>query len=104
MAQLSFWYEFASPYAYLSAHRIADVAEAHGVTLRWRPFLLGPIFQAQGWPDSPFNIYPAKGRYMWRDMERLSERRGLRFKRPDPFPQNGLKAAFYNINANIVKK
>ena len=30
---------------------------------------------------------------MWRDMERLSAQRGLRFTRPDPFPQNGLKAA-----------
>ena len=30
-----------------------------------------PIFQQQGWNDSPFNIYPAKGRYMWRDLERV---------------------------------
>ena len=32
---------------------------------------MGPIFAEQGWDDSPFNVYPAKGRYMWRDMERL---------------------------------
>jgi len=30
---------------------------------------------------------------MWRDMERLTERFGLPFKRPNAFPQNGLKAA-----------
>jgi 2-hydroxychromene-2-carboxylate isomerase len=41
--------------------RVARVAEAAGVAVRWRPFLLGPIFAAQGWSDSPFNIYPAKG-------------------------------------------
>ena len=48
--------------------------KSRGVALAWRPFLLGPIFAAQGWRDSPFNIYPAKGRYMWRDMERICER------------------------------
>ncbi len=93
MPQLDFWYDFASTYSYLSAMRIEDLARAAGVSLRWRPFLLGPIFQAQGWTTSPFNIYPAKGRYMWRDLERLCEARGLRFVRPDPFPQNGLTAA-----------
>ena len=51
---LEFWYEFASTYSYLSAMRIEDVAEAAGVDVRWRPFLLGPIFAAQGWNSSPF--------------------------------------------------
>ena len=69
------------------------LAEARGVDLAWRPFLLAPIFGAQGWRDSPFNIYPAKGRYMWRDLERICAARGLPFRRPDPFPQNTLLAA-----------
>ncbi|WP_200876129.1 2-hydroxychromene-2-carboxylate isomerase [Ruegeria halocynthiae] len=90
---IQFWFEFASTYSYLSAMRIEKAAAPHGITVEWHPFLLGPIFAAQGWDNSPFNIYPAKGRYMWRDMERLSARRGLPFTRPDPFPQNGLKAA-----------
>ncbi|MCV2882665.1 2-hydroxychromene-2-carboxylate isomerase [Actibacterium sp. XHP0104] len=90
---LDFWFEFASTYSYLSAMRIDDIAAQHGVAVRWRPFLLGPIFAAQGWDTSPFNIYPAKGRYMWRDMERICAERGLAFARPDPFPQNGLMAA-----------
>lgn len=90
---LEFWYEFASTYSYLSAMRIEALAEAAGVEVRWRPFLLGPIFAAQGWTSSPFNLYPAKGRYMWRDMEREAARLGLPFRRPDPFPQNALSAA-----------
>jgi 2-hydroxychromene-2-carboxylate isomerase len=93
MPEMDFWYEFASTYSYLAAMRAEPMARAAGVTLHWRPFLLGPIFAAQGWNDSPFNIYPAKGRYMWRDMERLSAARGLAFRRPDPFPQNALLAA-----------
>jgi 2-hydroxychromene-2-carboxylate isomerase len=90
---LEFWYEFASTYSYLSAMRVEDLAEAAGVAVRWRPFLLGPIFAAQGWTTSPFNLYPGKGRYMWRDMEREAARLGLACYRPDPFPQNGLAAA-----------
>ncbi|WP_164659468.1 2-hydroxychromene-2-carboxylate isomerase [Tropicibacter sp. Alg240-R139] len=91
--RIQFWFEFASTYSYLSAMRIEDAAARHGVAVDWQPFLLGPIFAAQGWNNSPFNIYPAKGRYMWRDMERLCAERSLPFMRPDPFPQNGLMAA-----------
>ena len=93
MARLEFWYEFASTYSYLSAMRIEAMARDAGVAIVWRPFLLGPIFVAQGWNTSPFNIYAAKGRYMWRDMERICAARGLPFRKPEPFPQNGLKAA-----------
>jgi 2-hydroxychromene-2-carboxylate isomerase len=58
--------------------------------LRWRPFLLGPIFKAYGWNDSPFNIYAAKGRYMWRDLQRICDAEGLPLKLPPVlFPQNG---------------
>ena len=88
MPEMDFWYEFASTYSYLAAMRAEPMALSAGVRLRWRPFLLGPIFAAQGWNNSPFNIYPAKGRYMWRDMERICAARGLAFRRPDPFPQN----------------
>src|SRR5579859_6010222 len=91
---VEFWYEFASTYSYPAAMRVASVAERAGVDVRWRPFLLGPIFAAQGWNDSPFNLYPAKGANMWRDLERICEAEGLPLKRPPfRFPQNGLKAA-----------
>ncbi|HZW47689.1 MAG TPA: 2-hydroxychromene-2-carboxylate isomerase [Microvirga sp.] len=90
---LEFWYEFASTYSYLTAMRIEQAAEEAGVELVWRPFLLGPIFKAQGWETSPFNLYPAKGRYMWRDMEREAVRFGLPLYKPNPFPQKTVLAA-----------
>lgn len=93
MPTLDFWYEFASTYSYLSVMRIEQEAERARVELNWKPFLLGPIFKAQGWDTSPFNIYPAKGRYMARDVARACAARGLAFKMPEPFPQNGLYAA-----------
>ena len=88
MATAEFWYDYASTYSYPAAMRVAELAGSRGVALVWRPFLLGPIFAAQGWRDSPFNIYPAKGRYMWRDMQRTCAALELPLKRPDPFPQN----------------
>jgi len=91
--EIAFWYEFGSTYSYLSASRIEDVARTAGVAVRWRPFLLGPIFAKLGWNDSPFNLQPAKGRYMWRDMERLCAAYALPFRRPSVFPRNGLVAA-----------
>ena len=93
MPRLAFWYEFASTYSYLSALRIETLAAEAGVAIDWRPFLLGPIFKAQGWSTSPFNLYPAKGRHMIRDIERIAAARGLAFRLPEPFPQNGLLPA-----------
>jgi 2-hydroxychromene-2-carboxylate isomerase len=93
MPKLEFWYDFASTYSYLSAMRIEALAGDRGVGLEWKPFLLGPIFNAQGWTTSPFNIYPKRGRYMVRDIERISLGRGMSFKLAEPFPQNGLAAA-----------
>ena len=90
---LDFWLDYASTYSYPAAERIGEAARAAGVAVRWRPFLLGPIFQAQGWNTSPFNIYPHKGRYMWRDLERICENLGLPLKRLGQFPQNSILAA-----------
>ena len=53
---LDFYYEFASPYSYLAACRIAALAELADVRVTWKPFLLGPIFAAQGYTSSPFNV------------------------------------------------
>jgi 2-hydroxychromene-2-carboxylate isomerase len=90
---LDFWFEFASTYSYPAAMRISPLAEAAGVAVRWRPFMLGPIFKEQGWTTSPLNLLPAKGRNMWRDLERTCGTLGLPFVRPTTFPQNTLLAA-----------
>jgi 2-hydroxychromene-2-carboxylate isomerase len=90
---LEFWFEFASTYSYPAAMRVEAAAQAAGVPLAWKPFLLGPIFAAQGWNTSPFNVYPAKGRYMWRDLERVCAAHRVPLRRPSRFPRNGLLAA-----------
>ncbi|MFZ5670798.1 MAG: 2-hydroxychromene-2-carboxylate isomerase [Pseudomonadota bacterium] len=91
---IEFWYEFASTYSYPAAMRIERLAAEAGVAVAWRPFLLGPLLhEHQGMTDSPFNVVPVKGRYMWRDMERVCEEEGLPLNHPSQFPRNGLLAA-----------
>ncbi len=91
---LTFWYEFASTYSYPAAMRIERLAAEAGVAVAWRPLLIGPLFQEQqGLTDSPFNSFPVKGAYMWRDLQRVCDREGLPLVRPSHFPRNGMLAA-----------
>ena len=92
-APLQFWFEFASTYSYVGAMRVEEAARRAGVPIVWKPFLLGPIFQRQGWNDSPFNLNPARGRYMWRDVQRLCSKHGLVFRKPSRFPRHSVLAA-----------
>jgi 2-hydroxychromene-2-carboxylate isomerase len=90
---IRFWFELASTYSYLAAMRVEGEARAREITVEWSPFLLGPIFQHQGWDDSPFNLNPARGRYMWRDVARQAEAYGLPFRKPSVFPRSSVLAA-----------
>jgi 2-hydroxychromene-2-carboxylate isomerase len=84
---MQMWFDFASPYSYLAIERVGALAEAAGVVVDLRPFLLGPIFQAQGWNDSPFRLFPGKGAYMMRDIARLADKYGVTYNRPRLFPR-----------------
>jgi 2-hydroxychromene-2-carboxylate isomerase len=86
---IELWFEFASTYSYLGVARARQLS----VPLRYKAFLLGPVFAAQGMQDSPFNLFPVKGQYMWRDMERQCAEAGLPFKKPSQFPRGSLLAA-----------
>lgn len=91
--EIEFWFEFASNYTYLSMMRIEDEAQRLGVHIQWRPFLLGPIFNALGMETSPFLLQREKGAYMWGDMVRQCEKYGLEWVKPSEFPRSGLLPA-----------
>lgn len=93
MPRLEFWFEFASTYSYPAAMRIEKLAHATGVAVHWNAFLLSPIFREQGWKDSPFNIFPVKGKYMWRDLQRTCAALAIPFVHPSTFPRNGVLAS-----------
>lgn len=93
MREIEFWFEFASNYSYLSVMRIEAAAAERGVTVRWKPFLLGPIFRSLGWSTSPFVLQKAKGDYVWTDMARQCRKHGLPWQRPTEFPRSSLLPA-----------
>ena len=90
---MEFWFDFASTYSYLASQRIEPLAAVRGVVVDWRPFLLGPLFQRQGWNDSPYNLNPVRGRYMWRDLERQCARDAVPFRKPTVFPRRSILPA-----------
>ena len=91
---LEFWFDFASTYSYVAAMRVESECTRAGVQVAYRPFLLGPIFtELLGIKDSPFNVEPVRGKYMWRDLERLCQKHQLRWRRPTAFPRNSVLAA-----------
>ena len=89
---LDFWFDLASNYSYLSILRLPQLAARAGLTVRWQPFLLGPIFAELGWSTSPFVLQPQKGAYMWNDMRRQCAKYGLPWQRPSVFPRNSVLA------------
>ncbi|RKT21081.1 2-hydroxychromene-2-carboxylate isomerase [Paraburkholderia sp. RAU2J] len=90
--EIEFWFDFGSNYSYLSVMRIEALAAAHGVRIRWRPFLLGPVFRDLGFTNSPFVLQKEKGAYVWNDMERQCRKYGIPFMRPGTFPRAALLA------------
>ncbi|HEL4111706.1 TPA: 2-hydroxychromene-2-carboxylate isomerase [Stenotrophomonas maltophilia] len=92
-APIEIWFDFASNYSYLSVMRIEETARQAGRQVQWRPFLLGPIFQAQGWNNSPFVLQKAKGIYVWQDMLRQCRKHGLPWQKPSVFPRVSLLAS-----------
>jgi len=88
--EIEIWFDFGSNYSYLSVMRIEDASRRLGVHIAWKPFLLGPIFEALGIENSPFVLQKEKGAYVRRDMVRQCRKYGLRWKQPTTFPRLGV--------------
>lgn len=84
MATLEFFYDFVSPYSYLASTRVEAEAARVGGTVRFRPFLLGGVFQATGNRGPIEN--EAKARHLALDLGRWARRLGVPFAWPAKFP------------------
>lgn len=89
---IDFWFDCASNYSYISIMRIEQLAKENQLSIRWQPFILGPIFQSFGWNNSPFVLQKQKGRYMWQDMIRECKKYGLPWQKPTVFPRHSVLA------------
>lgn len=81
---IDFWFDFSSPYAYIAANQIDDIADDHGRSVRWCPFLLGPVMKQSG--NVPLLDQPLKGDYLRQDVPRFARLYGLDYRLPSKFP------------------
>jgi len=84
MATLEFFYDFVSPYSYLASTRVEVEVARLGGTVRFRPFLLGGVFNATG-NKAPIEV-AAKAPYLATDCLRWAKRLGVPFAWPPRFP------------------
>ena len=89
-APIHFYYDVASPYSYLSAHRLVEMDAQADVEVHWRPILLGGIFRATG--NTMPAAVPAKARYLLDDLARWALRDRIPFHYSSSFPHNSLLA------------
>ena len=86
--QVEFFFDFGSPTAYLAYTQLPKIVAESGATIAWRPMLRGGVFKATG-NASPVTI-PAKGKWMFADIDRWAKRYAVTLARNPYFPVNTL--------------
>src|SRR5262245_41057314 len=81
---VEFYFDFSSPYGYLTATRISQLAAKYGRAVEWKPILLGAVFKVTG--SGPLPSLPLKGPYSKRDIARTARFLNVPSNFPDPFP------------------
>lgn len=85
---VEFFFDLGSPATYLAYTQLPKICEQTDSQLVYKPILLGGVFKATG-NASPATI-PAKGRYMFQDLDRYAKRYGVPLKFNPHFPINTL--------------
>jgi 2-hydroxychromene-2-carboxylate isomerase len=85
---VEFYFDLGSPATYLAYTQLPNICEQTDSQLVYVPILLGGVFKATG-NASPATV-PAKGRYMFIDLDRYAKRYGVPLKINPHFPINTL--------------
>jgi 2-hydroxychromene-2-carboxylate isomerase len=85
---VEFYFDLGSPATYLAYTQLPKICEQTDSQLIYVPILLGGVFKATG-NASPATV-PAKGRYMFMDLDRYARRYGVPLKINPHFPINTL--------------
>jgi len=88
---LHFYFDFTSPYGYLAAMKIDELAAKYTRPVEWHPILLGAIFKATG--SVPLMDVPLKGAYSRHDLDRTARFHHIPFKLPENFPISTVNTA-----------
>lgn len=95
MAELECFFDCSSPWTYFAFESLLRMQEEIGVTIQWRPFLVGGVFNAvnQSIYNSRDKPVPAKSAYSKKDQQDWARYLGLPIHyRPTVFPVNSVKA------------
>lgn len=85
---VEFYFDLGSPATYLAYTQLPKICAETDSQLLFSPMLLGGVFKATG-NASPATI-PAKGLYMFQDLDRYAKRYGVPLKFNPHFPINTL--------------
>lgn len=88
---IDFFFEYSSPYGYIASEKVEALAQRHGVSINWHPFLLGAVFKQEG--TQSLVSYPMKGPYSKHDIERSARYHSVPFRWPPTFPIFTVNAA-----------
>lgn len=88
---LHFYFDFSSPYGYLAAMKIDELAAKYARPVEWHPILLGAIFKTTG--AVPLVEVPLKGAYSRHDLKRTARFHHIPFTLPENFPINTVNTA-----------
>ena len=92
---VEFFFDCSSPWTYLGFHRMVAKAQESGVTVTWRPILVGGVFNAINPSVQHSRDHPvaAKQNYQRKDIADWARHYGLAIKWvPTVFPVNSVKA------------
>ena len=91
--ELHWYFDFSSPFGYLSSLRVREIAAAAGVRLVPKPFLLGALFKEIGTPMIPMATFPpSKVRYLAQDLKQWAAWWGGPFEFTKTFPLRSVLA------------
>src|SRR5690606_1017630 len=93
MPVADFYYDVVCPYAYLASTQVPALEARCGVSLTFRPMLLGGVFRAIGSADRPGDrMSPGKARHNFLDMRRWADHFGVALSMPAEHPRRTVLA------------
>ncbi|MGB5092739.1 MAG: 2-hydroxychromene-2-carboxylate isomerase [Parvibaculum sp.] len=87
---VEFYFDYASPTAYLAWTQLPLIARRTGATIIWKPMFLGGVMQGTG--NQPPGTFPPRGKWMSIDLPRWARRYGVPFAFNKHFPVMTLPA------------
>ena len=93
MHQIEFFFDCSSPWTYLAFETIQPIAARDDVTLVWKPFLVGGVFNTVNPSvyENRSNPVPSKARYYQKDLQDWATLVGIKIGSPPVFPVNSVK-------------